>query len=128
MVRVNFDGCTDRHFDNTARKREIEIMPRRKKGIKGRGSVFQRKDGRWVAQFIVEETGEQKQLYAATEAKAWEKLDKALSEQKQGILATGPNQKLENYLNWWLEEVHKLKLRPGSYLRYRGLLDNVSYV
>jgi integrase len=98
-------------------------MPRRKKGIKGRGSVFPRKDGRWVAQFIVEETGEQKQLYAKTEKEAWEKLDKALQEQKQGVLATGPNQKLGDYLNWWLEEVHKHKLRLSTYTRYRGLLD-----
>jgi hypothetical protein len=76
-------------------------MPRqRKKGIKGRGSVFLRKDGRWVAQFMAEEDGKQKQLYAATEAKAWQKLDKALQEQKQGVLATGPQQKLGDYLNW----------------------------
>jgi hypothetical protein len=66
-------------------------MARRKKGMKGRGSVFQRKsDGRWVAQFLVEETGKQKQLYAATEAEAYKKIDKALREQEQGILATGP--------------------------------------
>ncbi len=99
-------------------------MPRRKKGMKGRGSVFQRKgDGRWVAQFIVEETGQQKQLYASTEADAYKKLDKALQEQEQGILATGPQQKLKDYLNWWLEEVHKVKLRQGSYRRYRIVLD-----
>lgn len=102
-------------------------MPRerkRGKGIKGRGSVFPRKDGRWVAQFIVEETGEQKQLYAKTEKEAYEKLDKALQEQKQGILATGPNQKLGDFLNWWLEEVHKNTIRQSSYLSYRGMLNN----
>ncbi len=100
-------------------------MPkRRQKGLKGNGSVFQRKDGRWVAQFIVEETGQQKQLYAPTEKAAHEKLQKALREQEQGILATGPQQKLSDYLNWWLEEVHKHKLRRGTYLLYRGILRN----
>ncbi len=100
-------------------------MPKqRKKGIKGRGSVFQRKDGRWVAQFIVEETGKIKQLYAASEAKAYEKLDKALLEQKQGVLATGPNQKLGDYLNWWLEEVHRVHLRKSTYISYRATLNN----
>lgn len=99
-------------------------MPRRRqKGLKGNGSVFQRKDGRWVAQFIVEETGQQKQLYASTERAAHEKLQKALREQEQGILATGPQQKLKDYLNWWLEEVHKVKLRKGSYRLYRTILD-----
>ncbi len=102
-------------------------MPkRRQKGLKGNGSVFQRQDGRWVAQFIVEETGKQKQLYASTERGAHEKLQKALREQEQGILATGPQQKLSDYLNWWLEEFRKTArpLRKSSYLRYRSLLDN----
>ena len=37
------------------------MMPRhRKRGVRGHGSVFTRKDGRWVAPFIVEETGETK--------------------------------------------------------------------
>ena len=98
-------------------------MPRRKKGVKGRGSVFPRKDGRWVAQFIVEETGKPKHLYASTEKEAYEKLDKALQEQKQGILATGPNQQLGDYLNWWLEDVHKVTIRKSSYIRYRSALD-----
>ncbi len=98
-------------------------MPRRKKAMKGRGSVFQRKDGRWVAQFLVEETGKQKQFYASSEAEAYKKLDQAQREQEQGILATGPQQKLKDYLNWWLEEVHKVRLRKGSYRRYRTVLD-----
>lgn len=99
-------------------------MPRRRqKGLKGNGSVFQRKDGRWVAQFIVEETGQQKQLYASTEKAAHEKLQKALREQEQGILATGPQQKLGDYLNWWLEEVHKVKVRQGTYRGYRISLN-----
>jgi integrase len=100
-------------------------MPRhRKKGIKGAGSVFPRKDGRWVAQFIVEETGKSKQLYAKSEKEAWQKLQTALDEQKRGILATGPQQKLGDYITWWLEEVHKHKLRKGTYLLYRSIIKN----
>ncbi len=99
------------------------MVRQRKRGSKGRGSVFQRKDGRWVAQFIIEETGRQKQLYAATEKEAYARLDQALLEQKQGILATGPQQKLGDYLKWWLDEVHQLKIRPSSYSRYRIALN-----
>ncbi|GCF07351.1 tyrosine-type recombinase/integrase [Dictyobacter arantiisoli] len=99
-------------------------MPRqRKKGIKGNGSVFQRKDGRWVAQFLVEGTGKTKQLYAATEKEANEKLQKALQEQRQGILATGPKQKLGDHLNYWLEEVKRQKLRESTYQSYRIMID-----
>jgi integrase len=102
-------------------------MPGRKrdKGIKGRGSVFPRKDGRWVAQFVVEETGKMKQLYAKTEKEALEKLDKALLEQKQGILATGPKRKLGDHLKWWLEEVKRPKLQETSYIRYQTALKHI---
>src|SRR6266487_802401 len=96
----------------------------RKKGIRGRGTVFLRKDGRWEAKFKVEETGKYKSLYADTEKGADEKLQQALQEQRQGILATGPRQKLGDFLNWWLEEVHRLNIRDSTYLRYRGLLNN----
>jgi integrase len=100
-------------------------MARRKKGIRGGGSVFQRKsDKRWVAKFLVEETGKYKSLYADTEREAYEKLQLALQQQRQGILASGPNQKLSDFLTWWLEEVHRRTIRDSTYLRYRGLLNN----
>jgi integrase len=97
---------------------------KRARRIKGTGSVYPRSDGRWGADFIVEETGKKKTLYGKTAKEAQDKLDKALQEQKQGILATGPQQKLADHLEWWLEEVHKVKLRTGSYVYYRSLLDN----
>ncbi len=99
-------------------------MPRRKKGIRGAGTVFLSKDGRWEAKFKVEETGKFKSLYAPTEKGAYEKLQKALQEQKQGILATGPQQKLSDFLTWWLEEVHQFKICPSTYRRYQVTLKN----
>ncbi|MBO0793341.1 MAG: site-specific integrase, partial [Ktedonobacteraceae bacterium] len=98
-------------------------MARRKKGIRGAGSVYTRSDGRAVASFVVEATGKRKYLYAATEKEAYEKLQKALNEQRQGILATGPQQKLRDYLEYWLEEVHKPTLRESTYDNYRSILD-----
>src|SRR5436305_4221030 len=83
----------------------------RARRIKGTGSVYPRKDGRWGADFIVEATGKKKTVYGRTAKEAQDKLDKALLEQRQGILATGPQQKVSDYLNWWLEEAHKLKIR-----------------
>ena len=94
-------------------------MSRRKKGIRGAGTVFQRQDGRWEAKFKVEETGKFKSLYAPTEKEAYGKLQKALQEQKQGILATGPRQKLSDFLPWWLEEVRQFKIRKSTYVRYQ---------
>src|SRR6266496_2720351 len=94
----------------------------RKKGIRGGGTVFLRKDGRWEAKFLVEETGRYKSLYAPTEREAYEKLQTALQEQRQGMLATGPNQKLKVYLEDWLENVHKPKIRFSTYTRHRTII------
>lgn len=101
-------------------------MPRRKKekGIRGFGSVYKRgSDGRYVAKYKAEGTKSgYKELYAKTESEAYDKLEKAWLEHKQGILATGPQQKLETFLNQWLEEVHKSTIRIGTYKRYRTIL------
>ena len=99
-------------------------MAKRKRSVPGGGSVYQRKsDNRWVAKFKVEETGKWKELYARTEKEAYAKLQQAQFEQKQGILATGPQQTVKQYLEYWLEDVHKAKVRLGTYEAYRVILN-----
>ena len=83
------------------------------------GSVFQRKDGRWVASIRLE-NGKKKQRYFKTEKEAQLALRKMLHEQEQGTLPTGPNQTLKVYLEHWLEQVHKLStVRISTYEMYR---------
>jgi len=88
----------------------------------GEGSIFQRKDGRWVAQITLED-GRRKPLYGKTRKEVHDKLQKALYEQKQGTLLTGPQQTIKQYLEHWLEDVHKSSIRISTYARYRNLLD-----
>jgi len=64
-----------------------------------------------------------KYFYGETRKEAYEKLQKALHEQKQGTLLVGPQQTMKDYLEYWLEEVHKSKLRIGTYRSYRGVLN-----
>ena len=66
------------------------------------GSIFQRKDGRYVAQVRLE-NGKKKQRYFQTEKEANQALRKMLNEKEQGTLPTGPNQTLKVYLEQWLE-------------------------
>lgn len=101
-------------------------MPRaRKRSVHGSGSVYQRKsDGRWVAKFKVEETGRYKLLYASTEKEAYKKLEDAQYEQKQGILVTGPQQTVKQFLGYWIEDVHKPPvIRIGTYEMYRTVIN-----
>jgi len=103
-------------------------MGKRRKRIRGAGSVYQRKsDGRWVGSFKTEEMSKRKYVYAPvddnTEKAAYELLQQAIKEQKEGISSTGKNQKLKDYLAWWLENVHKAKIELGTQLRYQNTLD-----
>ena len=91
----------------------------------GEGSVYQRKDGRWVASITLENR-KRKYFYGETRKEVQEKLKVALHEQQQGTLATGPQQTVKQYLEHWLEEVHKPTLRLSTYLKYRQML--VKYV
>src|SRR5256714_2775666 len=88
------------------------------------GSVFQRRDGRWVAQVRLE-NGKKKQRYFKPnqEKEARIALRKMLYEKEQGTLPTGPQQVLKTYLDQWLEQVHKPTIRIGSYNAYRIMLD-----
>lgn len=97
-------------------------MPRSKKGRRapGEGSVFQRKDGRWVMQIW---TGSvYKQKYVKSQKEGFEKLRQAQRELEQGILPTQPDQMLEQYLEYWIEEVHKPTIKLSSYVKYRKLI------
>ncbi|MBV9690217.1 MAG: tyrosine-type recombinase/integrase [Ktedonobacteraceae bacterium] len=96
-------------------------MAETSKGRHGEGSVFQRKDGRWVAQFYLE-TGKKKCLYRKTEKEARAALRKVLHEQEQGTLVTGPQQTLKVYLEQWLEQVHRPTVRLSTYNLYRIVL------
>src|SRR2546421_5319319 len=89
------------------------------------GSVFQRKDGRWVAQVRLE-NGQKKQRYFKPdqEKEARTALRKMLNEKEQGMLPTGPNQTLKTYLEQWLEQVYKLSvIRTSTYNQYRYLIN-----
>jgi len=89
---------------------------------RGEGTVFQRKDGRWVAEITLED-GKRKPLYGKTQEEAIARLKQAEYEKRQGILATGPKQKLGEYLIYWLDQVHKRRIRASSYVRYKTARD-----
>src|SRR5712691_7661619 len=84
----------------------------------GEGSIYQRSDGRWAASITLEGR-KRKTFYGKTRREVQEKLRVALHEQKQGTLATGPQQTVKQYLVHWLD-VHKSAIRLTTYFRYRS--------
>jgi len=99
-----------------------EKKKKQKRRGRGEGTVFQRKDGRWVAEITLED-GSRKPLYGKTQEEAIAKLKQAEYEKRQGILATGPKQKLGDFLIYWLDQVHKRRIRPSTYARYKSARD-----
>ena len=92
---------------------------------RGEGSIYQRKDGRFVASLRIENTGgERKYFYGRTRAEVREKLQQAQLNQQKGRLAKGPQQTVQQFLESWLEDVHKARIRINSYNIYRQLLTN----
>lgn len=98
-------------------------MAKSRRRGRGEGSVFPRKDGYWVAQLELGD-GKRKQFYTKTQKEAYEKLRKAQRELEQGTLVTGPQQTVEQYLTYWLEEVHKSSLKVSTYVKYRKVINS----
>src|SRR5579883_1915933 len=87
----------------------------------GEGSIYRRKDGRWTAEISLEGR-KSKFLYGKTRKEVQEKLKIALYEQQQGLLVSGPQQKIGQFLTHWLEDVHRQSIRPRTYERYEEIV------
>ena len=89
----------------------------------GEGSIYQRKDGRWVASLSLENR-KRKYFYGDTRREVQEKLKVALREQQQGTLVTSPQQSLKQFLERWLEDAYKPTVKLRSYVQYRSIVNH----
>ena len=90
---------------------------------RGEGTLFKRKDKRWQASFQPVSGGRRRYVYGKTKDEALEKLRQAQEEDRKGVLATGPHQKLGDYLMHWLETTHRPPMvRTSTYVQYRSLI------
>jgi integrase len=83
----------------------------------GEGSVYKRSDGRHSG-FITLENGKRKYFYGKTEKEVLKKIRQAIYEREQGTLATGSQQSVKQFLEYWLEKVHKTNIRVSTYEEY----------
>src|ERR1700737_1483660 len=95
-------------------------MTRGRRG-NGEGSISKRPNGTYEDK-ITTEGGNRKSIYGKTRKEVQEKLKIALREQQQGSLVTAPQQKLEQFLNTWLENTQKHSVRPRTYERYEEIV------
>ncbi len=82
------------------------------------GSIFKRKDGRWVGSLNLGwEDGKRKRrhFYAATAAQVREQLLKARSDVSRGIPVIVERQTVAQFLESWLEHTLKARAKPRSF-------------
>src|SRR4051812_48344438 len=90
-----------------------------------RGSIYQRKDERWVGELTLGYANGKrlrKPIYGRTQREVREKLDQARRQHEQGALALGPKQTVKGFLENWLQDTARHRLRPGTFRRYEELI------
>lgn len=87
----------------------------------GEGTIFQRKDGRWVGEaFVLLPNGgrDRRTVYGKTRAEVHEKVTALVRQAQQGIVAPNTRLTVEQYLTSWLEDVARRTVRPRTYQNY----------
>jgi integrase len=97
-------------------------MPRKQRG-RTEGSLYQReKDGQWVGIISLGYDGhgrrKRRAVYGQTKAEAQEKMQKLQTQALTGTLSDTGRLKVGDYLQRWLENTAKEKVRPTTYARY----------
>jgi integrase len=94
-----------------------------KKNANGEGSVFQRKDGYWVAQHAVPSNCaiRYRQYYGKTQKAAIEKRDEARVKESAGLPFDAGRASVGEYLDRWLLESVKDSVKCSSYEGYSDL-------
>jgi integrase len=87
----------------------------------GEGSIYQRRDGRWVAQ-VTRDDGPTKYYYGQTRDAVKRKLTQALHDQQEGLPLVSDRQTVAQYLEQWLTSTAQHRLRPRTYVRYQQLV------
>ena len=102
-------------------------MPKRR--ANGEGNIRKRKDGRWEGRYTVghdPETGKAiiKNVLGKTQAEVKEKLKKAIEENVGIDYGRAKTYTVGTWLEVWMENYAKVKLRPSTYKTSQGFLKN----
>ena len=99
-----------------------------KKRANGEGNIRKRKDGRWEGRYTAGHDANGKAIYknvlGKTQTEVKEKLKKAIEESKGLDIVKAGEYTVGQWLDFWLENYAKLKVRPSSYQTYKGFLNN----
>lgn len=96
---------------------------------KGEGGVFQRKDGLWVGSIEAgyDKNGKRRQrrVYAKDQRSLMAKLDELKATSAEG-LRLNRTLTVTEWLDYWLPNVHRDRIRPTTYADYRFTINNIA--
>jgi len=95
-----------------------------KKRGNGEGSITKRKDGRWMARYIVHssEGPKRRTVYGRTRQDVAAKLAKAMTDRDSGIELDPSNVTVDEYFQRWLNDSVKGSVRPITFESYERLV------
>jgi len=85
------------------------------------GTIYQRKDGRWVGVLHVGYSGgkrQRKSFYGATRQEVASRLAGAVRDRQLGKSPVPERERLGDFLNRWLEDTARRSIRPSTYAIY----------
>ena len=100
-----------------------------KRRANGEGNIRKRKDGRWEGRYTAgrdPETGKAiyKNVLGKSQAEVKEKLKQALETAKKLDFTKAGQYNAGQWLDLWLEDYAKLKVRPSTYKTYQGFIKH----
>ena len=95
-----------------------------KKRGNGEGSIYRRKDGRWVGQYTVytAKGPKYRYIYGKTRAAVAEKLTKAMSDRNGGFFFDAGSLTVGEYLDRWLSDSVRGTVRVSTFERHEGII------
>jgi integrase len=99
-------------------------VARKGKRGNGEGSIYKRKDGRWVGQYLVYTAAGPKYryIYGKTRQAVAEKLAKTIADRDGGLIFDAGKMKLGEYLDRWLSDSVKGTVRASTYERHEAII------
>jgi integrase len=90
----------------------------------GEGSIYRRKDGRWVGQYLVytDKGPKYRYLYGKTRQAVAEKLTKTMADRDGGLVFDAGTVTLAEYLERWLNDSVRDTVRQRTFERYESIV------
>src|SRR5919199_5894983 len=90
----------------------------------GEGSIYRRKDGRWVGQYTVSTAKGPKYryIYGKTRQTVAEKLTRAMADRDGGLVFEAGNLTVGEYLDRWLSDSVRGRVRASTYERHEQIV------